>query len=289
MKSHKFISGALLALSYSTSSYAADAGRSPYLSDWWHQSVNVVGSYDTRFGPHLTNDLYLEYEAFARKDWFDFYGYIDLPKAFGTSSSHHKGIWDNGALFFMEIEPRISLDKLTNTHLGFGPFKEWYFSNNYIYEMGHNGRTQQSTWYMGLGTDIDTQTPLVLSMNVYSKYQAENYGAENEHRWDGYRFKVKYALPLTSLWGGKLSYIGFTNFDWGSDLAEKAGPTRTSNSIASSHILALNYKHWHYSFVARYFHNGGQWAEGKTVNFGEGPFKLQSTGMGYYLVLGYNF
>ncbi|WP_243429004.1 hypothetical protein, partial [Citrobacter braakii] len=25
-----------------------------------------------------------------------------------------------------------------------------------------------------------------------------------------------------------------------------------SNSIASSHILALNYDHWHYSVVARY-------------------------------------
>ncbi|UMX65768.1 hypothetical protein MJ588_06665 [Klebsiella pneumoniae] len=34
---------------------------------------------------------------------------------------------------------------------------------------------------------------------------------------------------------------------------------RTSNSIASSHILALNYAHWHtYSIVARCFHNGGQ-------------------------------
>ncbi|WP_373274514.1 outer membrane protein OmpK, partial [Enterobacter chuandaensis] len=31
------------------------------------------------------------------------------------------------------------------------------------------------------------------------------------------------------------------------------------NSIASSHILALNYDHWHYSVVARYWHNGGQW------------------------------
>ncbi|MDI5454462.1 hypothetical protein MJM04_32510, partial [Salmonella enterica subsp. enterica serovar Cerro] len=42
--------------------------------------------------------------------------------------------------------------------------------------------------------------------------------------------------------------------DWGSDLGDD--PNRTSNSIASSHILALNYDHWHYSVVARYFHNG---------------------------------
>jgi hypothetical protein len=33
-----------------------------------HQSVNVVGSYHTRFGPQIRNDTYLEYEAFAKKD-----------------------------------------------------------------------------------------------------------------------------------------------------------------------------------------------------------------------------
>ena len=28
----------------------------------------------------MRNDIYLEYEAFAKKDWFDFYGYVDIPK-----------------------------------------------------------------------------------------------------------------------------------------------------------------------------------------------------------------
>ncbi|STQ13792.1 Nucleoside-specific channel-forming protein, Tsx-like protein [Enterobacter cloacae] len=66
-------------------------------------------------------------------------------------------------------------------------------------------------------------------------------------RVDGYRFKVKYFVPITQLWGGNLSYIGFTNFDWGSDLGDKRLPrserkkARTNDSIASSHILALNY------------------------------------------------
>ena len=61
----------------------------------------------------------------------------------------------------------------------------------------------------------------------------------------------------------------------------------SSNSIASSHILALNYDHWHYSFVARYFHNGGQWNDGVDIGTPQGPIK--STGWGYYLVAGYNF
>ncbi|MGV3346330.1 nucleoside-specific channel-forming protein Tsx [Enterobacteriaceae bacterium LUAb1] len=285
MKFKIFIAGILSILSWNASVQAAD--NREYLSDWWHQSVNVVGSYHTRFGPQLNNDLYLEYEAFAKKEWFDFYGYLDVPKFFGPGNTNDKGIWDNGSPLFMEIEPRFSIDKLTGTDLSFGPFKEWYFANNYIFDMGKNSDNRQNTWYMGLGTDINTYTPLNLSLNVYAKYQWENYNAANENSWDGYRFKVKYSLPLTTLWGGNLNYISFTNFDWDSDLNESAG--RTSNSIASSHILSLGYDHWHYSFVARYFHNGGQWDNGTELNFGKGPFEVKSTGWGYYLVAGYNF
>ncbi|KGD70358.1 hypothetical protein HA49_20725 [Tatumella morbirosei] len=290
MKYKLMMVATVLAGSVMGSSYAADTSPQ-YVSDWWHQSVNVVGSYHTRFGPKVNNDLYLEYEAFAHKDWFDFYGYVDVPKFFGIGNGNDNGIWDKGvgSPLFMEIEPRFSIDKLTGTSLAFGPFKEWYFANNYIYDMGPNNDNRQNTWYMGLGTDIDTGTKLGLSLNVYAKYQWENYGAANENSWDGYRFKIKYFLPLTTLWGGNLSYIGFTNFDWDSDLREKAGPSRSGNSIASSHILSLSYDHWHYSLVARYFHNGGQWSEGTKLNFGSGDFNTRATGWGYYAVVGYSF
>lgn len=285
MKKTILAAGAALALSMTFTANAAEETSKPeYVSDWWHQSVNVVGSYHTRFGPALRNDTYLEYEAFAKKDWLDFYGYVDAPRFFG-GDGNSRGIWNHGSPLFMEIEPRFSIDKLTNTDLSFGPFKEWYVANNYIYDMGRNQANRQSTWYMGLGTDIETGLPMSLSLNVYAKYQWQNYGASNENEWDGYRFKIKYFVPLTPLWGGQLNYIGFTNFDWGSDLGNDAN--RTSNSIASSHVLALNYDHWHYSVVARYFHNGGQWEDGSTPSFQ--PMSVKSTGFGWYLVAGYNF
>lgn len=136
--------GAVLALSSSFAVNAAENDKPQYLSDWWHQSVNVVGSYHTRFGPQIRNDTYLEYEAFAKKDWFDFYGYMDAPVFFGGNTDA-KGIWNHGSPLFMEIEPRFSIDKLTGTDLSFGPFKEWYFANNYIYDMGRNKDGRQST------------------------------------------------------------------------------------------------------------------------------------------------
>lgn len=134
MKKTLLAAGAVLALSSSFTVNAAENDKPQYLSDWWHQSVNVVGSYHTRFGPQIRNDTYLEYEAFAKKDWFDFYGYADAPVFFGGNSDA-KGIWNHGSPLFMEIEPRFSIDKLTNTDLSFGPFKEWYFANNYIYDI----------------------------------------------------------------------------------------------------------------------------------------------------------
>lgn len=293
MKKLMLTAGAVAALTGSFAGQAAET-KSEYLSDWWHQSVNVVSSYHTRFGPQLRNDTYLEYEAFAKKDWLDFYGYADVPKFFGGDSTS-RGVWNHGSPLFMEIEPRFSIDKLTGTDLSFGPFKEWYIANNYVFDMGRNSANRQNTWYMGLGTDIDTGLPMSLSLNVYAKYQWENYGATNENSWDGYRFKVKYFVPITKIWGAQLSYIGFTNFDWGSDLADDSGRAangakiRTNDSIASSHILALNWDHWHASVVARYFHHGGQWNDGPELNFGKGDFRVKSTGWGSYLVVGYNF
>lgn len=78
----------------------ADSGNNEYLSDWWHQSINIVGSNSTRFGPQKRSDLYPEYRAWAHVDWFDFYGYADLPKFFGLGNDNDIGIWDNGSPFF---------------------------------------------------------------------------------------------------------------------------------------------------------------------------------------------
>lgn len=114
MKKTLLAAGAVLALSSSFTVNAAENDKPQYLSDWWHQSVNVVGSYHTRFGPQIRNDTYLEYEAFAKKDWFDFYGYMDAPVFFGGNTDA-KGIWNHGSPLFMEIEPRFSIDKLTGT------------------------------------------------------------------------------------------------------------------------------------------------------------------------------
>lgn len=49
MKKTLLAAGAVVALSTSFTAGAAENDKPQYLSDWWHQSVNVVGSYHTPF------------------------------------------------------------------------------------------------------------------------------------------------------------------------------------------------------------------------------------------------
>lgn len=263
--------------------------NSPYLSDWLHQTINVIGSKDIRFGPDKVNDLYLEYEYFGRKGPFDLYGYVDVPRAFGVGNGYDTGITNRGSPIFSEAEPRVSIDNLLGKSLAIGPFKEWYLAADWIYDMGHNVSERQNTFYFGLGTDIDTHTPLALSVNFYAKRQWENYGAANENSWDGYRLQMKYFYPLGTLFGGQLSYVGFFNWDFGSKLAEETGGNaRSDTAFVATNVVALTFKRWRVYTAARYFHNGGQW-NGTTLDFGSGPFQNRSTGWGYYLAVGYQF
>ncbi|AOK14931.1 nucleoside-specific channel-forming protein Tsx [Burkholderia cepacia] len=262
---------------------------SPYLSTWFHQSLGVIGSKDIRFGPHTTNDVYLEYEYFGRKGPFDLYGYVDLPRAFGVGNGYDSGYTNKGSPLFSEQEPRVSIDDLLGRHLGFGPFKEWYVAFDWIYDQGHNTAGRQNTLYAGVGTDIDTHTKLMLSANLYARRQWENYGAANQNTWDGYRAQMKYIYPIGTFHGGNLTYVGFFNYDFGSKLREETGGnTRTDTAFVSTNVLIYSFKHWRFWTAARYFHNGGQWG-GTELNFGDGPFQNRSTGWGYYASVGYQF
>lgn len=57
-----FLSGAFIFLPMVT---FADSGNNEYLSDWWHQSINIVGSNSTRFGP-LKEQIYIQSIAHGR-------------------------------------------------------------------------------------------------------------------------------------------------------------------------------------------------------------------------------
>ncbi|MGJ8526068.1 Nucleoside-specific channel-forming protein Tsx [Halomonadaceae bacterium LMG 33818] len=258
---------------------------SPYLSSWLTQHINMIGSHGIRFGPYPVNDTYLEYELMGDKGPWDLYGYFDAPRFFGLGNHADSGIFTKGSPLFWELEPRLSINKLTGLNLHFGPISQFYIAMDDIYDMGHNRAGRQHTMYIGLGTDIDTHTRASLSFNFYARRQFQNYEAPNENSWDGWRAGIKYFIPLTPLWGGNLSWIGFTNYDFNSKLSHEAPAIRSGTAIASSNALSLAYTHWAITVMGRYFHNGGNWKAGAKL----GGTKLKTTGWGEYLILTYSF
>jgi nucleoside-specific channel-forming protein len=256
---------------------------------WLHQTLSIINSSLTRFGPYRTGNTYLEYEYYGFKGPFDLYGYVDALKILGAGTQNTTGVWDNGAPIFSEQEPRVALDTLAGKDFQVGPFKHIYLATDWIYEQGGSRSSDENTLYMGLGTDIDTHTPLSLSANLYANHEWQNYGQANEYSWDGYRFQMNYFYPLGHYLGGDISYAGFFNYDFGSKLREEAGGnTYSDTEFDETNALVYSHQHLRLVAVARYFHNGGQW-NGTMLNFGNGNFQNHSTGWGYYLEVGYQW
>ncbi|CAB3802086.1 nucleoside-specific channel-forming protein Tsx [Pararobbsia alpina] len=256
---------------------------------WLHQTVSVIDSSLTRFGPYRTGNVYVEYEYYGRTGPFDLFGYVDALKAFDVGSQNSSGLWDNGAPIFSEQEPRIALDTLMGKKFQFGPFEHIYFANDWIWQQGASRSDSENVLFTGLGTDINTYTPLSLTANFYINRTWQNYGAANEYSWDGYRFSMNYFYPLGHFLGGDLAFGGFFNYSFGSKLKEETGgDTRSDDEFEDTNALIYSYKHLRLEAVARYFHNGGQW-NGTVLNFGSGDFQNHSTGWGYYLEAGFQW
>lgn len=266
----------------------ADAG-SPYLSDWFHQHVQLVGETGARYGPTHIDDIYLEYEFSGTKGPFDLYGYVDAHKILGIGNANDRGFWDGGSPLFTELEPRLSFDRLLGRDLGIGPIKQWYLATDYILDVGNGRDSRQNTLYFGPGASFNTHSRVNFELNFFFRRQFANYGAPNSFSWDGYRLQPNVIVPLTTLDGGKLTYVGYVNYDFGSHLGDDAGPTRTDHATVATNVLILSYTRLRYFFTARYFHNGGQWRDGATVDFGNGPRQLDQDGWAYYLAVGWKF
>lgn len=266
---------------------------SPYLSDWYNQHLSLIGSSGIRFGPTHVDDIYLEYEFAGTKGPFDLYGYVDAHKILGVGNNNDTGFWDGGSPLFAELEPRMSFNRLLDTDLSVGPIKEWFLATDYILDVGNDRGSRQNTLYFGPGVSFDTHSPINFELNFFFRRQFANYGAENSFSWDGYRIQPNVSIPITTITTngskGDLLYVGFANYDFGSDLGDKAGPTRTNSAFVATNVFILSYTHLRYFFAARYFNNGGQWNDGTRVYFPNGSRHLDQNGWGYYLAVGWKF
>ena len=82
-------------------------------SQW--ANLHLYHGENQRGGPFAFDDTYVEFEFGGRYNWLDLYGYVDFIDALNSSSSDKHG--SNN--FFVDIEPRISIDYLLDKDLSY--------------------------------------------------------------------------------------------------------------------------------------------------------------------------
>ena len=246
-------------------------------------NVILMKGVNQRGGPFKFDDTYLEVEFGGRYEWLDLYGYVDFIDILNSKSSDKHG--SNN--YFVDIEPRISLDYLFNKDFSYKALKELYLAFDYYYADEPNGKGLNVLW-MGIGSDIDIPWLGTSGVNFYTRYIDENYGASNEHTFDGYVAHINWFKPLYFFTDSRfISFQGYLDYEFGSDLDENSFERQysTSDSLQSYLGLYLHNKSWLIGYGLKAYKNMTQWKDNEILN----GKKTDSTGFGHYFSIAYKF
>ncbi|HEJ0074118.1 TPA: outer membrane protein OmpK [Klebsiella oxytoca] len=241
-------------------------------NDFSWMQMNLMQSMDAKVPYGIRNDTYLELEFGARSGIVDLYGYVDIFDIFDSKHDDRHG----GDNFFAKISPRFSLDAIFNKDLSVGPFNEFYIAT-----VNNIGDRELFEHYIGLGTDVKVPWFGMVGMNVYAHYVRENYGAENEGKWDGYMFSTNWSTPFYQFANGSyLNYQGYFDYQF-------AANKNSDRSLYSNNAIEwYNGIYWHTENYAvgyglKYFRNMAL-----MQNHGGAG---RTTGLGHYFSLTWKF
>lgn len=252
-------------------------------SHW--QALHLYKGIDQRGGPYAFDDTYMEFEFGGREDWLDYYGYIDFLDVLNDSDSDKHGK-DN---YFVDIEPRISLDYLFDKDFSYGRIQELYLAFDFYYNDTAPGSDKglKVVW-MGLGSDVDLPWLGKSGVNFYTRFVEENFGASNEHSFDGYVAHINWFKPLHFFTNSRfLTFQGYLDYEFGSDLDNNSFEQtyRTSDSLQAYLGLWLHDKKWAVGYALKVYRNMTQWKDGQNFN----NRQTDTTGVGQYINIAYKF
>lgn len=252
-------------------------------SQW--ANLHLYKGINQRGGPYSFDDTYVELEFGGRYEWLDLYGYVDFIDALNSPSSDKHG--DNN--FFVDIEPRISIDYLLNKDLSYSALKELYFAFDIYYADPTPGDDKglKIIW-MGLGSDIDIPWLGKSGVNFYTRFIEENYGASNENSFDGYVAHINWFKPLYFFNENRfISFQGYVDYEFGSDLDNNSFERtyRTSDSFQSYLGLWLHDKKWALGYGLKAYKDMTQWKDNQDL-FAK---KTDTTGFAHYFNVAYKF
>lgn len=252
-------------------------------SQW--ANLHLYKGENQRGGPFVFDDTYVEFEFGGRYEWLDLYGYIDFIDALNSSNSDKHG--DNN--FFVDIEPRISIDYLLNKDFSYGALKELFFAFDIYYADPTPGDDKglKIIW-MGLGSDIDIPWLGKSGVNFYTRFVEENYGASNENSFDGYVAHINWFKPIYHFTQNRfLSFQGYIDYEFGSDLDNTnfEKQYRTSDSLQSYLGFWIHDKKWLVGYGLKAYKNMTQWKDAENLNGKE----TDTTGFANYFNVAYKF
>ncbi|MFA9240061.1 MAG: outer membrane protein OmpK [Candidatus Paceibacteria bacterium] len=243
-------------------------------------NLHLYKGVNQRGGPYSFDDTYVELEFGGRYEWFDLYGYVDFIDALNSSSSDKHG--QNN--FFVDIEPRISIDYLLDKDLSYGALKELFFAFDIYYADEAKGNGLKVIW-MGIGSDIDIPWLGKSGVNFYTRYIEENYDASNENSFDGYVAHINWFKPIYNFSENRfVSFQGYLDYEFGSDL-DNNDTYRTSDSLQSYLGLWLHDKKWALGYGLKAYKDMTQWKDGEVLNNKE----TDTTGFAHYFNVAYKF
>ncbi|EBQ6684685.1 hypothetical protein BU765_25975, partial [Salmonella enterica] len=209
----------------------------------WMQ-MNLMQSVDAKVPYGIRNDTYLELEFGARSGIIDLYGYVDFFDILDRRQDDRHG----GDNFFAKISPRFSLDALFNKDLSVGPFNEFYIAT-----VNNIGDRELFEHYVGLGTDVKVPWFGLAGMNIYAHYVRENYGADNEGKWDGYMFSTNWSTPFCTFANGSyLNYQGYFDYQFAANRIANQ-PLYSNNAIEWYNGIYWHSEHYAVGYGLKYF------------------------------------
>lgn len=255
------------------------------ISNYQWANLHLYKGIDQRGGPYKFNDTYMEFEFGGRYEALDLYGYIDFIDVLNSSSSDKHG--SNN--YFVDIEPRISLDYLFNKDFSYGILQELYLAFDIYYSDRAPGENKalQIVW-MGIGSDLDLPWLGKSGVNFYTRYVKDNYGASNENEFDGYVAHINWFKPLYFFNQNRfISFQGYADYEFGSKIPDNAFERayRTDNSFQSYLGLWFHDKKWAVGYGLKAYKNMTQFKDGENF-FGK---KTDTTGFGHYFNVAYKF
>ena len=250
-------------------------------SNW--ETLHLYHGENQKGGPFAFDDTYVEFEFGGRYEWFDLYGYVDFIDALNSSSSDKHG--QNN--FFVDIEPRISIDYLLDKDLSYGALKELFFAFDIYYADEAKGNGLKVIW-MGIGSDIDIPWLGKSGVNFYTRYIEENYDASNENSFDGYVAHINWFKPIYHFTENRfLSFQGYIDYEFGSNLDNNdfEKTYRTSDSLQSYLGLWLHDKKYAVGYGLKAYKDMTQWKDGEVLN----SRKTDTIGFAHYFNVAYKF